>query len=236
MGTEWRFANVEHIFRKHAKSNGATYDESRPFATLDKGAIKRASELLGAKTWADLANAAHVSSRTAEKWGNSARRATVEQTIFPSLCDVAARPYKASPDAYQNSSAWLPQYIEESVAYALTNDSESQEDAAAALDDAWQRYNVATLLFAAFTLTGEELATVANNARYSLNMPTYGAQLRTSRPHQSGNPDESEAEAARIISDAEALEREAISRAPEWSRCSIDFANIKSLVDERANR
>jgi len=228
MGTEWQFKNVEHVFMEHAKSRGVTYDPDKPLITLDKGAIKTASELLGAETWDDFAAMAYVSARTMQKWGTSARRATVEASVFPALCDVAAKPYKDNREAYENSGAWLPLYIENRVAYALIGGTETPEDAASDLSDAWERYNVATLLLAAFTLTGDELETVANVARALLSAS--GAELRTQRPYPNNDP----AVTGRIIEEAEAMEREAVNRIPAWSRVCIDFGQLRAIVDGRA--
>jgi hypothetical protein len=232
MGTEWQFENVEHLFREHAKSRGVTYDPDKPLAALDNGAVKRASELLGAKTWADFAALAHVSARTMQKWGTDTSRATVEASVFPALCDVAATPYKARREAYENSSAWLPQYIEESVAHALIDGTETPEDTASDLSGAWERYNVATLLLAAFTLTGEKLETVANVARGTLTAS--GAKLRTQKPYPSRSAAKNLSESEQITSEAETIEREAIFRVPERSAVSIDFSHLKQLTDERS--
>lgn len=228
MGKEWRFADVEHIFMKHAESKGTEYDPRKPLAALDKGAIKNASGLLGAKTWADFASVAGVNESTAKQWTNNIQRARVESVIFPALCTVAARPYKANRAAYE-SSVWIRRYIEESVAHALTSGAETPEDAAAELGNQWERYNRATLIFAAFALPSDELETVANCARYALAASPAEIRLRTRKPDPTSEPAESE----RIKDEAEQLEREAINRVPVWSTVSVDFSQLKAITSER---
>lgn len=229
MGTEWQFENVEHIFREHAKSKGVTYDPKKPLATLDNGSIKTAAEMLGAKTWDDFSEASGVAVGTMRKWSpRTATSGTVRESIFPALCDVAARPYKAHPEAYANSSNWLPQYIEQGAAYALAYGTEPPEDKEAKLAEAWDRYNVATLLLAAFTLPPDELETTASVARYALKASCNDFDGRlASRPYAGS--------AEVIAKEAEALEREAVFRIPERSTHGPSFARIKSLVDERAS-
>lgn len=234
MDTGWQFADVEHILRENAKSKGTEYDPKRPLAALDKGAVKRASEILGAMTWADFASVAKISRKTMEKWGDSSTRSTVESAIFPALCNVAARPYTKHREAYEGS-AWLPQYIEERVAYALTDATEPPEDAETALNDAWDRYNVASLLLAAFTLSVDDLEHVATAARYALAAPHYNATIRTQRPRPNGNTANSPEESARLIQEAEAMEREAVNRIPVRSVASIDLDQLRAIIEERAN-
>lgn len=230
MGTGWRFADVEHILIKHAESKGAEYDPKKPLAALDKGAIKNASEQLGAKTWADFASVAGIPASTMQKWNasNNIGRGTVTDEVFPALCAVAERPYKANSEAYE-SSAWIRGYIEESVAHALTSGAETPEDTAAELSSQWERYNRATLFFAAFVLPPDELETVANCARYALAASPAEIRLRTRKPDPSSDPADSE----RIKGEAEQLEREAINHVPTWSAVSIDFSQLKTLIDDR---
>lgn len=227
MNTGWQFADVERIFRGHAKAKGVAYDPDRPLAALDKSAIKRASEVLGAMTWDEFADAASISRKTMEKWGNGSTRATVESAIFPALCDVAARPYREHREAYENS-AWLPRYIEERVAYALTDATEPPEDAAAALNAAWDRYNVATLLLAAFTLSGDGLEHAATAARYVLAAQPYSATVRTQRPYSSNDVESIIAEFVRLMQEAEEMEREAVSRVPIMSPIGININQPRS--------
>lgn len=231
MGAVWRFTDVEHILKKHVESKGAEYDPKKPLAALDNGAIKNASKQLGAKTWADFANVAGIPASTMQKWNRSNKatgRGTVTDEVFPALCAVAARPYRASREAY-DSSEWIRVYIEESVAYALTGSTGTPEDVTADLSDQWERYNRATLLFAAFALPSEELETVANCARYALAASPAEIRLRTHEPDPSSNPPESE----RIKYEAKQLEREAVNWIPAWSAASIDFGQLKTLISER---
>lgn len=232
MSTEWRFADVEHIFMKHAKSKGAKYDPKKPLGALDKGAIKKAGGLLGFGTWGTFASVTGVSRKTMEKWGENSTRATVECSIFPTFCDAAARPYKEHREAYE-SSTWLPQYIEESVAYALTRGTATPEDSKDTLNDAWDRYNVATLLLAAFTLSGDELEHVATAARYAIAAQPYGATVRTQRPYPSNDTASNLDEAESLMQKAKEMEREAVNRVPFLSVASINFDQLRAIVEER---
>lgn len=239
MDTGWQFADVEHIFRKHAESKGVAYNPKKPLAALDKGAIKRASELLGSKTWADFAEVAglaaghFVAESTVKQWSNDIGRLTVESTIFPALCDVAARPYSEHREAYENS-AWLPLYIEECVAYALTNTTEPPEDAAAALNNAWNRCNIASLLLAAFTLPSDDLESLAHLAKRMLTASPSNASITVGKPYPSSDPMRTLDEAARLVQEAESMEREAINRVPSQSVASVDFDQLRAFVEERA--
>lgn len=242
---EWQFEDVESILREDAEAKGG-YDANKPFARLDKDAVKRARIAFGCATWGKFAAVAHVSESTAKDWRPCRlTRGTVVDTVFPALCETACsivdrvricRPY-ARGHADRTS-------VERRVAYALLSGSDraTPEDAAEELTGAWERYDAATLLFACFNLANEDLRTVANVAR---------AVMAASRDFEtceiidmsgidfselpSNGPSQDAATVQELEDVSGKIERAAIDSVPLFSRGGLDLPRMKSLVEENAS-